>query len=136
MLPSYVSGTGKCAAQITASCIVLQSRLRWRVADAPATAEIERESLPGRHDTGEFGGGVEAALTDACCMQRHGNQAIRHWCSFRGPSQPLTQRRCDGKLALLFQARYHSVELNVIAQLRIGTFERRGTFESGAAGRS
>lgn len=136
MLPSYVSGTGKCAAQITASCIVLQSRLRWCVADAPATAEIERESLPGRHVTGDFGGVVEAALTDACCMQRHGNQAIRHWCSFRGPSQPLAQRRCDGKLALVFQARNQSVERKDIAQRRNGTVERRGAFEAGAAGLS
>src|SRR3569833_1610239 len=129
MLPSYVSGTGKCAAQITASCIVLQSRLRWRVADAPATAEIERESLPGRHVTGDFGGVVEAALTDACCMQRHDNQAIRLWCSFRGPSQPLAQRRCDGKLAVVKQAQKQTNERKDKAQRRNGTVERRGTFE-------
>ena len=136
VLPLYVSRTGKCATQITAPCIVFQSHLGRRVADALATAEIERKSLPGRNVTGDFGGVVETALPDACRMQGHGNHAIWDRCSFRGPGQPLAQRRCDGKLAMVFQARNQSVERKDIAQRRNGTVERRRAFEAGPAGLS
>lgn len=115
---------------------MFQARLGRRVADALATAEIERESLPGRHVTGDFGGVVEAALPDAYRMQGHGNHAIRHRCSFRGAGQPLAQRRCDGKLAMVFQAGNQSVERKDITQRRNGTVERRRAFEAGAAGLS
>ncbi len=133
MLSAHLARAGERAAHIAPPRIVLQAHLRRRVADALATGGVERDAELLRHRAGDFAGVIETAFTDALRMQRHRNQPVGTRRMFHGLHQAVRQRRCDGELAVILQARDQPVERKRIGQCGMGAVERRRMPEAGAA---
>ena len=132
--PPNVARTRECAAHIAPPRIVLQAHLRRGVADALTAVGVERETESLRHLAGDFGGVVEAALADACWHAAAWRSGGRGWGWVATASRKtFAQRRRDGELAVIFQARNQAVERKRIGQRRAGAVERGRVLEAGAA---
>ena len=120
-------------AHVAPSRIVLEPHLRRGIADALTAGDIDGKVESLRHLAGDFAGVVEAALADASCVQRHGNEAVWPWHVLDDMCQTFTQRRGDGELSVIFQARDHAVERKRIDQCGVGAVERGRVPETGTA---